>query len=36
VTAGQETIETFSIDSPGTFEMESHRLETVIAKIEVR
>jgi len=35
VTAGQETVETFSIDSPGTFEMESHRLETVIAKIEV-
>lgn len=35
VTAGQETVETFSIDSPGTFEMESHRLESVIAKIEV-
>lgn len=35
VTPGQETVETFSIDTPGTYEMESHHLEKVIAKIEV-
>lgn len=35
VTPGQETVETFTIDTPGTFDMESHRLEQVIAKIEV-
>ena len=36
VAAGQEVVETFSIDSPGTFPMESHRLESVIVKFEVQ
>lgn len=35
VTPGQETVETFSIDTPGTFPMESHRLDLVIVKFEV-
>jgi hypothetical protein len=36
VTAGQQLQETFSFGAPGTYEMESHRLEKLIVKFEVR
>jgi hypothetical protein len=36
VTAGQASEEKFSFDAPGTYEMESHKLDKLIAKFEVR
>jgi hypothetical protein len=36
VTAGQASEERFSFDTPGTYEMESHKLDKLIAKFEVR
>lgn len=36
LTAGQASEERFSFDAPGTYEMESHKLDKLIVKFEVR
>ncbi len=35
VHAAKRLVESFSVDTPGTYEVESHRLDVVVVKLEV-